>query len=62
MVAFKKESLKFDGINYDSWKEKMKTHMLCIDPKLWQVTVNKKTMIREDEIDSCEKIEKDLFM
>ena len=27
---FKKESPKFDGTKYDSWKDKMKTCVLCI--------------------------------
>ena len=29
---FRKDSPKFDGTSYDSWKEKMKTHLLCMGP------------------------------
>lgn len=35
---FRKDSLEFDGINYDSWKEKTKTHLLCLDPGYFILT------------------------
>ena len=34
---FKKESPKFDGTNYDSQKDKMKTHLLCMGQGYWLV-------------------------
>ena len=52
---FKKESLKFDGTNYDSWKDKMKTHLLCIGLGHWLITKASKDIVEEDNHESCTK-------
>ena len=53
MVNFRKESPKFGGVNFDSWKEKMKTHLLCLGPSYWLITKNDKTIIEEDNLETC---------
>lgn len=50
---FRKDSPKFDGVNYDSWKEKMKTHLLCMGPGYWLITKNGKVLVDEDELEGC---------
>ena len=47
---FKKESSKFDGTNYDSWKDKMKTHLLCMGPGYWLITKVAKDIVEEDNL------------
>ena len=59
---FKKDSLKFNGTNYDSWKEKMKTHLLFMGPGYWILTKLEKTIIVEKDLETCTKVERDLFM
>ena len=54
---FKKESLKFDGINYESCKEKMETHLISMGPKFCLVTKSKK-----DVIEGCEGTKIYIFM
>ena len=44
---FRKDSPRFDGANYDSWKEKMKTHLLCMGPRYWLLTKAKKAIVEE---------------
>ena len=58
---FRKYSLKFYGINYDNWKEKMKTHMLCMGPGYWILTKSVKTIIAEKDLENCTKDERDIF-
>ena len=55
MVTLRKESPRFDGINYDNWKEKMKTHLLCMDLEYWLITKAEKTIVGKDELESCTK-------
>ena len=62
MANFRKESPKFDGVNFDRWKEKMKTHKLCLGPSYWLITKNEKTIIEEDNLEAGTKDELDLFM
>lgn len=57
---FRKESPKFDGVNYDSWKEKTKTHFLCMGPGYWLMTRNGKKIVEESKLEDCS--EADLFM
>ena len=52
---FRKESPKFDGTNYDNWKDKMKTHLLCMGPGYWHVTKVSKDIVEEDNLESCTK-------
>ena len=47
---FRKDSLKFDGKNYDSWKEKKKTHLLCMGMGYWILTKLVKTIIVEKDL------------
>ena len=62
MEAFIKESSRFYGINYDNQKEKMKTHFLCMGLGYWLITKVAKTIISEDNLESCTKEQRDLFM
>ena len=46
---FRKDNLRFDGANYDSWKEKMKTHLLCMGLGYWLLTKSKKEIVEESK-------------
>ena len=61
VIIFKKDSLKFDGTNYDSWKEKMKTHLLCMGLGYWILTKLEKTIIDEKDLETCTKEEIDVL-
>ena len=52
---FRKDSLKFDRTNYDRWKEKMKTHLLCMGLGYWILTKLEKTIITEKYLETCTK-------
>lgn len=38
--AYKKDSLRFDGINYSLWKIQMECHLRCIGKDYWKITKN----------------------
>ena len=59
---FRKESPKFDGTNYDSWKDKMKTHLLCIGLAYWLIAKESKDIVEEDELESYTKEQREVFM
>ena len=59
---FRKESLKFDDTNYDSWMDNMKTHLLCMGRGYWLVTKVSKDIVEEDIIESCTKEQREVFM
>ena len=59
---FRKDSPKFDGTNYDRWKDKKKTHLLCMGPGYWLVTKVFKDIVEEDNIESCTKERREVFM
>ena len=44
---FRKDSPRFDGANYDSWKQKMKTRLLCMGQGYWLSTKAKKAVSEE---------------
>ena len=56
---FKKDSLNFDGRNYDSWKENMKTHLLCMGLGYWILTKSAKTIIAKKDLKTCTKEERE---
>ena len=62
MNMFRKHCPNFDGTNYDSWKEKMKTCLLCMGSAYWILTKLAKTIIEEKDLETCTKAERDLFM
>lgn len=43
-------------------KKKMKTHLLCLGPSYWLITKNDKTIIEEENLETCTIDERDLFM
>ena len=59
---FRKNSPKFDGTNYDSWMDKMKTRLLCMGPGYWLLTKVEKTIVEEDKLENYTEEERDLFM
>ena len=59
---FRKDSPRFDWANYDSWKEKIKTHLLCMGLGYWILTKRKKMIVEEYHLEKCTKEEIDLFM
>ena len=58
----KKESPRFDGTNYDSQKDKIKTHLLCMGPGYWLLTKVSKDIVDEDNLESCTKEQREVFM
>ena len=58
----RKDSPRFDGENYDSWKKNMKTHLLCMGPRYWLVTKVSKDILEEDNLESCTKDQREVFM
>ena len=62
MENFRNKSLKFDGINYDSWKEKMKTHLLCMGSGYWLIIKTRKIVIKEKKIENYNEEEREIFM
>ena len=59
---FKKDSHRFDGVNYDSWKENMKTNLLCMGPEYWFLMKVKKKFFDESKLEECNETERDMFM
>ena len=59
---FRKDSLKFDGTNYDSWKDKMKTHLLCMGPGYSLITKAAKNIVEEDNLESSTEEKREVFM
>ena len=59
---FRKESLKFDGTNYDSWKDKMKTHLLYMGLGYWLITKVSKDIVEEDNLESYTKEQREVLM
>ena len=59
---FKKESPKFDEVNYESWKEKMKTRLLCMGLGYWLITKNGKATIEERKLEECIEVERYFLM
>ena len=51
----RKDSLKFDGTNYDIQKEKMKSHLLCMGLGYWILTKVEKAIVAENTLESCTK-------
>ena len=59
---FRKDSLKFDGTNYDSQKEKMKTHLLCMGLGYWILKKLEKTIITKMDLEVFIEAKRHLFM
>ena len=62
MNMFRKKSLKFDGTNYDSWKDKMNNNLWCMGPRYWLATKVSKDIAEEDDLESCTREQRKLFM
>ena len=62
MNMFRKDSPRFNGSNYDSWKEKMKTHLLCMGLDYWLLMKAKKEIVEESKLKECSEGERGLFM
>ena len=59
---FRKDSPRFYGPNYDSQKDKIKTHLLPMGLGYWLLTKSQKTIIKEENLEGCSEEERDLFM
>ena len=59
---FRKDSLGFDGANYDSWKEKMKSHVSCMGLGYWLLMKTKKEIIEESKLEECSEGERYLLI
>ena len=59
---FRKESPKFNGTNYESQKDKMKTHVLCMGLGYWLVTKASKTIVEDNDHEKHNKEQRELFM
>ena len=62
VIMFRKDIPRFDGANYDNWKEKMKTYMLCMGLGYWILTKSEKKIVEEEKLEGYSKDERDLFM
>ena len=61
-TIFRKDSPRFYGIKYDSWKEKMNTHLLCMGLGYWILTKVEKTIMEGDKLENCSDTKRDMFM
>ena len=59
---YRKESPKFDGTNYDSYKEKIKSHFFCMGLGHLLITKNNKTLVEKDKIEGCSEAKRELFV
>ena len=59
---FRKDSPRFYGANYDSWKEKMKIHMLYMFLGYSLLMKAKKTIIEESKLEEYSEGEREMFM
>ena len=59
---FRRESLKFDGTNYENWKDKIKTHLLCMGLGYWIVAKESKNIAKEDNLETCIEERREAFM
>ena len=58
---FREKSLKFDGTNYDSWTDKMRTHLLCMGLGYWLITKATKDIVEEDNLESSTEEQREIF-
>ena len=56
---FIKDSPKFDGVNYDSWKEKMKTLLLYMVPDYWLLMNVVEMIMKEEKLEECSEAKRD---
>ena len=59
---FRKDSPRFYGVNYDRWKEKMKTHFLYVGSSYWILTKSGNMIMEEEKLEECSEAESELFM
>ena len=52
---------KFDDTNCDSWKDKMKTQLLCMGLEYWLLTKVEKMIVEEDNLENCTK-EQEIYL
>ena len=52
---------RFDGDSYESWKRKMRTHLICIVINYWLVKNDKTIVKNESNISSCIDEESKIF-
>ena len=62
MNLFRMESPKFDGTNYDSLNDKMKTHLLCMGPGYWLVTKTSKNIVEEENLETYNDEQREVFV
>ena len=61
MITYRKNNPKFDGYNYDSLKNKMRTHLICLGIDYWMITKNQVNIKIENELSSCTDEDRRVF-
>lgn len=61
MEYYRKDSPKFYPENFDSWKNKMRTHLFCLGIDYWLITRNKVAIKTKDELTIATEDEKKIF-
>ena len=59
---FINDNPRFDGANYENWKEKMRTHLICMGLGSWLLKKSEKIIVKEGKLEECSEVERDLFM
>ena len=61
MAYYKKKSPKFHGENFDNWKNKMRTQLICMGIDHWMITKNEKQLVEEATLTSASDDDKKSF-
>lgn len=57
----RKEIPMFDGLNYDKWKEKIKTHFLYMGTWYWTMTQKGNEIVEENKLENAIKL-KEIYL
>jgi hypothetical protein len=52
------KALRFDGSNYNQWKQCMKNYLYSLDPEVWQVICDGVDFLDEDEQPTSDQLQK----
>ena len=54
---FRKDKPKFDGTNYDRWKENMKAHFLCMGLGYWLMKKMRRSLWKKENLKNVVKLQ-----
>lgn len=61
MGSHRKDSPKYDGMNYENWKNKTRNHTIYIGFEYWLITKIKEDIKIKDELESSIQVERKKF-